>query len=270
MAERSKLGTEPAVLYEVRDRIGLITLNRPSNRNSMTPELLDEFSEASRRARADPELRAVVIVGRGSCFSAGADFRSVVQRSAPGRYRFPHERSFAMYEPFLSVLDIEVPVVAGLNGHAVGGGFGLALLCDIRVASSEAKYGANFAKLGIHAGLGITHTLPRSVGLAKAAEMLFTGRLLTGTEAARLGLANEAVAAADVPSRSLAVAAEIAENAPLALRALKRGLRGADAGAIREAAWQESFVQAQTLETEDAAEGMAALLEKRRPQFHGR
>src|SRR5690606_16807219 len=95
----------------------------------------------------------------------------------------PHERSYAMYEPFLSVLDIEVPVIAALNGHAVGGGFGLALVCDLRIAAREARYGANFARLGLHAGMAISYLLPRIIGPVRAAELLFTGRLIDGREA---------------------------------------------------------------------------------------
>src|SRR5687767_4177373 len=113
----------------------------------MTPELLDAFAVASAAARDDGEVRAVVVTGTGGYFSAGADFKSNVQRGAG--HQLPHERSFAMYEPFLSLLDIEVPVIAAMNGHAVGGGFGLALLCDIRIAARAAKVGANFCRLGL-------------------------------------------------------------------------------------------------------------------------
>src|SRR5687768_8638758 len=117
-----------AVLYEGRGEIGLITLDRPDNRNSMTPELLDAFVAAIAAARADATIRCLVITGNGPCFSAGADFKSVLQiddeAAAP---RAAAEKSFAMYQPFLSVLDVEVPVIAACNGHTVGGGFGLAL-----------------------------------------------------------------------------------------------------------------------------------------------
>src|SRR5262245_58001259 len=118
-----------AVEYKSRGDIGVLTLNRPDNRNSMTPELLDAFAAASAVARADAGARCLVITGSGSCFSAGADFKSMLQRDDAARPLTPAERSFAMYEPFLSVLDIEVPVIAACNGHTVGGGFGLSLVC---------------------------------------------------------------------------------------------------------------------------------------------
>src|SRR4051812_9061937 len=129
-----------AVRYHARDAIGVITLDRPDNRNSMTPELLDAFVVASAAARADTSVRCVVVTGTGACFSSGADFKATLQRN-DGE---PHERSYAMYAPFLSLLDIDVPVIAALNGHAVGGGFGLALVCDLRFGVDGAKYGANF------------------------------------------------------------------------------------------------------------------------------
>src|SRR5512143_2123161 len=109
-----------AVRYHAEGAVGVITLNRPDNRNSMTPELLDAFAVASAAARADTTTRCVVITGTGACFSSGADFRATLQRSDGA----PHERSYAMYAPFLSLLDIAVPVIGALNGHAVGGGFG--------------------------------------------------------------------------------------------------------------------------------------------------
>lgn len=255
------------VLYQRNDQVGVITLNRPDNRNSMTPELLDRFAEVI--AEVQRELpRCVIITGNGHCFSAGADFKSVTQRTGEGRP--PHEASYQMYAPFLSVLDIEVPVIAALNGHAVGGGFALSLVCDIRVANREAKIGANFTRLGIHPGLAVSYLLPRLIGVSKAAELLFAGRLISGEEAERIGLVSQAVAPAEVMRRARALADEIAAAAPLAVRMTKRSLYENLDWRPKEAAFREAFAQAVTLETEDAAEGIRALLEKRTPAFKGR
>lgn len=258
-----------AVIYRRDGDIGVITLNRPDNRNSMTPELLDAFAAASEAARADSDTRCVVITGTGNCFSAGADFKATLQR-ADGT---PHARSYAMYAPFLSVCDIEVPVVGALNGHAVGGGFGLALVCDVRIGAEAAKFGANFTQLGLAPGMAISYLLPRIVGHPRANEMLFTGRLLNGGEAAGLGILNRAVPADDVLDQAMTTARTIAANAPIAVRAAKAAVRrglGITAEAVRAAAYAEAAVQAETVATEDCREGIAAWLEKRAPVFRGK
>jgi enoyl-CoA hydratase/carnithine racemase len=256
-----------AVRYHADGSVGVITLDRPDNRNSMTPELLDAFAAASAAARADASIRVAVVTGTGSCFSSGADFKSNLQRETEAA---PHERSYAMYVPFLSLLDIDVPVIGALNGHTVGGGFGLALVCDLRIGALEAKYGANFVKLGLAPGMSISYMLPRLIGSARASELLLTGRLVDGAEAAALGILNRAVPAADVMPTAMELARTIAGNAPLAVRHTKAAIRRGLALTVREAARAEAVAQAETIATEDAKEGIAALLEKRTPVFTGR
>ena len=263
--------SEPAVLYESKDYIATITLNRPENRNSMTDDVLEGLRAAVARAKEDPELRCVIITGRGKSFCAGADFKSGAQRDGGStRKLLPNERSFAMYSPCLSILQIEVPVIGALQGHAIGGGFGLALVCDIRVANRDARFGANFTKLGIHPGMATTYILPRLVGLPRAAELLFAGRIVTGAEAAELGMVNHAVAEADVMPRALELAREIAGCAPIAVRWTKRSLYRNYGWDPVSAAEGEAHAQSRTFETEDSKEGVAALLEKRAPVFKGR
>ena len=261
---------EPSVLYEVADYIATITLNRPDNRNSMTTDVLDGLVDAVARASADDDLRCVVITGNGKSFCAGADFKSQTQRKPEGRAVMPNERSFAMYKPFLSVLDIEVPVIGALNGHAIGGGMGLALVCDFRVANQDAKYGSNFTRLGMHPGMATTYLLPRMVGVPRAAELLLTGRIYTGAEGAEYGVMNYAVPADEVLPKSMELAREVAGCAPLANRWTKRSLYQNVGWDPRPAARAEADLQSRTLETEDHKEGVKALLEKRTPEFHGR
>ncbi len=261
--------SDAAVTYTCADGVGVIELNRPDNRNSMTPELLAAFKVAALEAAADVEARCVVIRGKGSCFSAGADFKSNIQLEAE-RPRQPFESSFAMYDPFLTVLDIKVPVIAALNGHAVGGGFGLALVCDIRIGNKDSKYGANFTKLGLHPGMAVTYLLPRLVGLARASELLYTGALVRGHEAADIGLLNRALPAEEVVPAAMEMAQTIAANAPVAMLMTKKSIRDGLRWAIKEAAYQEAFAQATTVAMEDSKEGMAALLERRAPSFKGR
>jgi enoyl-CoA hydratase/carnithine racemase len=260
--------TDEAVLYERDGGVGVITLNRPDNRNSMTEEILNGIAARVAEARADRGLRCLVVTGEGRSFCAGADFKSQIQREAEGRA--PHERSYAMYEPFLSLLDVEVPVVGALNGHAIGGGFGLALVCDLRYAREDAKYGANFTRLGLHPGMAVSYLLPRLVGLPRAADWLYTGRLFDGREGAESGLFNEALPGAEVRPRAMAVARRIADNAPIAMRMTKRSLMQGLGWDAKAAAYREAYAQAVSVATEDAKEGMAALLEKRDPRFEGR
>lgn len=256
------------VRYTRDDLVGILTLDRPDQRNSMSPELLDGFAAVAAQARADTGARCLVVTGTGAAFSAGADLRASLQRT-DGELA-PHERSFGMYAPFLSLLDVEVPVIGALNGHAVGGGFGLALVCDVRIGALDAKYGANFVRLGIAPGMAISYLLPRLIGPARASELLLTGRLVDGREAERLGILNRAVPAAEVLPEAMALAREIAAAAPLAVRATKRAIRRGLAMDAREAARLEAYAQAETLATDDAREGIAAQLEKRTPRFTGR
>jgi len=248
--------------------VGVLALHRPDNRNSMTPELLDAFAVASRAARDDAGARCVIVTGSGTSFSAGADFKSTLQRE--GDDRAGNEKSYAMYEPFLSLLDVAVPIIGALNGHAVGGGFGLALVCDLRIGALDAKYGANFVRLGLAPGMAISYLLPRLVGVARANELLLTGRLVDGREAEALGILNRAVPAADVLAVAHELAREIGEAAPLAVRATKLAIRRGLELHVREAARAEAYAQAETVATADAREGIAALLAKRPPVFTGR
>jgi enoyl-CoA hydratase/carnithine racemase len=264
------MSQEP-VLYEVDGAIATITLNRPENRNSMTPEVMAAFRAAVARAATERDLRCVVITGRGASFCAGADFRGASPAESRPEDALPdYERLYRTYEPFLEVFDLPMPTIAAMNGHAVGGGFGLALVCDLRVASRDARYGANFAKLGFTSGMAISHLLPRIVGVPLAADMLFTGRLVTGAEAAASGLAHEAVAADEVLDAAMRRARAVAACAPEAVRLMKRSLYRGAGWDPRAAARAEAFAQAATMRTEDAREGIRALLEKREPVFAGR
>jgi enoyl-CoA hydratase/carnithine racemase len=252
------------VLYEETQHIGLLTINRPDNRNSMDPEVLPVFRELVRSANGNDDLRCLVITGSGSTFCSGADFKSGFGEPEG---RSMDEILLDAYRPFLEVGALAVPTIAAMNGHAIGGGFGLSLMCDIRVANKTSKYGANFARLGIHSGMAISHVLPRLVGLARANELLFTGRLVSGETAVEFGIANYAVEAADVLPKAMALAEEIAGCAPVAVRLMKQSVySGLDWDPVG-AAERESHLQAQTFQMQDAAEGIRALLEKRAPEF---
>lgn len=255
------------VLFKTKGHIAEITFNRPENRNSMDKETLSAFRQALHRARGDRNLRCLIITGSGDTFCAGADFKSNLFDPDD---RLPHQLLMDAYGPFLDVGRLDIPVIAAMNGHAVGGGFGLTLMCDIRIASRESKYGANFARLGLHSGMAVAYVLPMVVGLPRASELLFTGRLITGKTAADIGLANYALDKAAVLEKSRELAGEIAACAPAAVKMIKRAIRRGIRWAPHDAAEIDALYQSRTFEMADAKEGIGALLEGREPIFEGR
>ena len=261
---------EPAVLYEVANHVATLTLNRADNRNSMTADLLAGLADAVAEVRADSDVRCVIITGRGRSFCAGADFRERRGDEADETFRAAHERSYATYSHFLSILDVEVPTIAAMQGHAIGGGLGLGVVCDLRVANADARYGVNFVQLGLHPGMATTYLLPRLMGVPRAVEFLLTGRIVSGAEAAEAGLVHYAEAGDAVLSRAQALAGEIAAGAPLAMRWTKQAIYEGLGWDPRTAARREAHLQSRSAETEDFREGVAALLERRPARFRGR
>eukprot|EP00039_Didymoeca_costata_P005328 m.80593 g.80593 ORF g.80593 m.80593 type:complete len:202 (+) comp12767_c0_seq12:220-825(+) len=169
-----------AVLFEVCSKgIATITINRPGQRNSMTHDVMSRFSQRINEVMQNPDIRCVIIAGKGSCFSAGASFGSHLGRE-DNSFSSPWENSMKnVYGPFLEVLNIKVPVIAAMNGHAIGGGLGLALVADIRIAEANSKYGATFVKLGLHPGMASTYLLPRIMGLPKVKSVLWCEEVLS-------------------------------------------------------------------------------------------
>jgi enoyl-CoA hydratase len=177
-------------------------------------------------------------------------------------------RSF--YKLFLSVRDLPCPVIAAINGHAVGAGLCVALACDVRIASREAKLGLNFTKLGLHPGMGATWTLPRLIGPAASAELLYTSRLISGEQAAALCLVSRALAPAEVLPAARELAAEIAACAPLAVAGVKRALARSAQASLEDQLSFEADEQSVCFESSDVHEGLAAVRQGREPRFAGR
>lgn len=198
------------VHFDLTDGIATITMNCADNGNSMTPILLDAFSECMARCKDDNHVRCIIITGNGDSFCRGANFKDLPGASAAVLYN--------TIGRFLSLLDVRVPVIAAMNGHATGGGLGLALVCDIRIASETAEYGFDFVRLGLHPGAATTNILPRLVGFPRACELIYTGRNISGAEAARLGLVNYAVPKTDVLNKAMELAREISNAQPLAVK----------------------------------------------------
>ncbi|GIW40649.1 MAG: enoyl-CoA hydratase [Candidatus Binatia bacterium] len=260
------------IVLEQQGPVATLRLARPETRNSMTPEMGDEVERACRELASDTEIRVVVLTGTGSAFSSGGDL-SMLAKDAGLTDRgemtmIDAPRSF--YEKFLAVRRLPVPTIAAMNGHAIGAGFCLALACDLRVAVRDAKMGMTFVKLGLHPGMGATYFLPRLVGVAQACELFFTGRVIDAVEAERRGIVNTAVPREEFEERVSALAREIAGGAPLVLRSLKTAIyRGAER-TLDEMLEDEAVNQSRTFRTEDAREGIRAVLEKREPRFRGR
>jgi enoyl-CoA hydratase/carnithine racemase len=265
--------TDPAVTLHVDERgVAELALNRP-DRNSMSRELLEAFTAAIESVRMDPKVRALVVTSRGKHFCAGADIQGgalAVAAEGDGSLASTRKAIRSIYEPFLSVLDVEVPTIARIQGAAIGGGLGLALACDIRIAAVDARLQANFARLGIPSGMGIGLTLPRAVGAERAAELLFTGRPVSGKEAAEIGLVLRAVAPENLDAEARSLAESIAGGAPEAVRLMKQSLRRAVAEDVRAFADGEALGQAACARLDDAREGVMAWSEKREPRFTGR
>ncbi len=264
------------ILLERDGDVAVLTFNDPDRRNAMTQAMGEAFAARIAELSRDETLRALVLTGAGRAFSAGGDLDFIQAKADAGRAdpggstrRHNREDMRAFYRLFLAVRDLPCPSVAAVNGAAVGAGLCVALACDLRVAARDARMGVNFARLGIHPGMGATWTLPRLVGPAHAADLLLTGRLLDGEEAARIGLANRAVATEEVLTEALSLAHQIAEAAPAALRGTRAALERAMDATLEDQLSFEADRQAECYETDDLREGLDAAREKRPPRFRG-
>ncbi len=245
-----------------------LAFNDAARRNAMTPELGDALQSAVASLRADASVRAVVLTGNGGAFSAGGDLRMLERLRAASR---EESRAFMLgfYARYLSILDLEVPTIAAIEGPAIGAGLCVALACDLCIVGEDSKLALNFAQLGLYPGMGATYLAPRRVGPQRAADLLLTGRRFDGVEAALIGLALRAVPASRVREEALAMARTIGGNAPLAVRALKQAF-AVDRAALNAALAFEAEQQSISYASADLSEGLAAAAQKRPPQFVGK
>jgi enoyl-CoA hydratase/carnithine racemase len=257
------------MLQVIRDgAVVTLAFNDSARKNAMTPELGDALRDAVASLRADPSVRAVVLTGNGGAFSAGGDLRMLERLRATTR---EDSRAFMLgfYARYLSILDLEVPTIAAIEGPAIGAGLCVALACDLCVVGEDSKLALNFVQLGLHPGMGATYLAPRRVGPERAAELMLTGRRFDGREAAAMGMVLRAVQASRVREDALAIARSIAANAPLAVRALKKAF-AVDRTALDAALAFEAEQQSISYASADLAEGLAAAAQKRAPQFAGK
>jgi len=246
------------------DHVAVVEIHRPPS-NFFDAELIRSLSEAYEALDTDPNCRAIVLCSEGKHFCAGANFGTPAPANTGLREAAPD-----LYTEAARMLDARTPVVAAVQGAAIGGGLGLACSADFRVGCSETRMAANFAQLGFHHGFGLTITLPPIVGQQKALELLLTGRRIDGEEANRLGLLDRYVALEDVRAEAHRFALEIASSAPLAVRSIRDTMRAGIGGRYRAATDREGTEQAWLRATDDFKEGIRASAERRNPQFQGK
>ncbi|BAN02322.1 enoyl-CoA hydratase/isomerase family protein [Ilumatobacter coccineus] len=279
-AGQAQTGTSDAdsrteVRYEVVDHVAWITLDAPERMNTISSTMLRDISARMLDADRDRDVRCIVLTGEGRAFCAGLDMQAQMAgpkgglgnlgsvEATPGEFELRDAPPIVMHA-------LDTPTICALNGGAAGYGLDLALNCDIRIAADTAKLAPGFAKRGILPESGGTWLLPRMVGYARAAEIAFTGRTLLADEALELGLVNHVVPASELVKRAEEMAAEIAANAPLAVRAIKRMMRAAETETFEQNVHHVFLQLLPLLKTDDFTEGVTAFMEKRQPEFTGR
>lgn len=254
--------TTPAIGIERHGHVAVVEMRRAPH-NFFDLDMLTRMADAFEALAADAQCRAIVLAAEGRSFCAGADFN----RPGEGDRRVPAR---LLYQQAVRLFAAPKPVIAAVHGPAIGGGLGVALVADLRVSCAEARFSANFVRLGFHPGFGLSHTLPRLIGGQQASLLLLTGRRIGGEEAQRIGLVDMLVPQAEVRAEAMKLAAEIAGGAPIAVQATRASLRAGLAEAVREATEREAALQAEHFETQDFIEGVAAMTARREPVFHGR
>jgi enoyl-CoA hydratase len=268
----SEPGTSGAVHLRVErrsDGVVLLVLDNPDQRNAMSGPMTQAWEAGIRGLQEDRDLRVVVVTGTGSAFCSGGDPRWIAgEPDAP--VHALRNRMLGFYRAWLSIRDLEVPTIAAINGAAVGAGLCLALACDLRYAAASARMSVPFVRLGMHAGMAATYTLPKVVGEAHARDLLLTGRTIGAEEAHRIGLVSSVTPDDGFLDGVLGTAAEVAATAPIASRLTKVALRDGGHADFEAAIRWEALAQPVTLATEDLQEGVRASRERRAPRFTGR
>lgn len=251
----------------VDNKVAVVEIQRPPN-NFFDVALINNLADAFTEMDEGDEVRAIVLCAEGKHFCAGNDFSSAA-RNAERADRKPGEGN-PLYSAAVRLFATQTPVIAAVQGAAVGGGFGLAVMPDFRVVCPEARFTANFVKLGFHPGFGLTHTLPRLIGQQQANLLFLTGRRIGGEEAYKIGLADVLTDKDNLRAEAVKLAAEIAENAPLAVKSVRATMRAGLAEAVKNQTDHENSEQYRLQQTEDHKEGVRAVAERRPGNFSGR
>lgn len=261
------MSDQAALLLDIADGVATVTLNRPHALNAINRALAAELSSACRHLRERDDVRVVVVTGAGErAFCAGADLRERGSMTAAER----NDHRAGIEAAAEDLANLPMPTIAAVRGYALAGGTELAIACDLRVAGADAVFGVPEVKIGIFPGAGGVLRLPPLIGLGNARDLLFTGRQVSAEEAKRIGLVTRLVAPEDVLPTANEIAAQIAANAPLALRAVKDALRVSGGLPAAEARREVNEHRMALDDTADYVEGLRAFAEKREPRFTGR
>ncbi len=260
---------KPHVLYETEEHIAVITLNRPEAKNAFSREMLTLWPQFLEEAKADDNVRVIILTGKGDTFCSGGDIREM----AEGKLRSWDMKRFlweGVHRIVLTLEDLDKPIIAAVNGAAMGAGLDMALMCDLRVCSDQAKLAESYILLGVVPGDGGAYFLPRLVGIAKGMELLLTGDVLSAQEALAIGLVNRVVPQDELMKETMSLAGKISSKPPLAIRMMKRAVYQAQTSSLRSHLDYISSQVALLSETQDHQEAARAFLEKRKPKFVGK
>ncbi len=259
------------ILTKTENRVAVVTLNRPEHMNALIPEMRQELLEAIDAVDNNTEVRAVVITGAGEVFCAGGDVNAMQQQSqSADRREIQHLISPVRNQIVLRLQNTTKPFIAAINGACAGGGLGLSLACDIRLASANTKFSLAFGRLGLHPEWGVSYFLPRLIGLQKASELIWSAARFSAREAAQMGLILREVEEGTAQTEAVALAQRFAAGAPVAIQLSKKAMNKALDTSLEDALDFESYAQGVVLSGDDVREGIKAFQEKRRPDFTGR
>ena len=261
--------SEPHVLYRIEGNIAVITINRPEVKNAFSNEMITLWRQYLEQAKTDDNVRVIIVTGKGDAFCSGADLREIDE----GKLRLWNMKRFlweGVHRIVLTLEDLDKPIIAAINGAAMGAGLDMALMCDLRVCSDRAKLAESYILIGVVPGDGGAYFLPRLVGMGKALELLLTGDVLSPEGALEIGLVNRVVPHDRLMVETMRLAEKIADKPPLAIRMMKRAVYQAQISTLRSHLDYISSQVALLSETQDHQEAVRSFLEKRKPIFIGK
>jgi len=253
------------VKLEINDRIAIVTINRPEKRNALSQEVREDLYQKLQEIDSREDIRVAIITGAGETFVAGADIASMKDYTVEDALKASRNGSLI----FLFIEDMRIPVIAAINGWALGGGCELALACDIRICSDNARFGQTEVKIGIISGYGANIRLPRLIGAGKAKELIYTGRIIDAAEAERIGLVNSVVSKEILMDEAMKLAGKISKG-PTSINLAKQAINKAFDLEMDDALELSSKLYGDVYNTSDSREGINAFLEKRKPEFTGK